>query len=236
MYCLTNTGNHNFIKQTVMKKQYAVISLFLATAVLLSCNSVLAREVKVAVFQFDVHSKEDLDYIASGISALVPARITVPGKISVIDNYLIKKELIKKPEKYPLAEKLSLAKKLGADFFLTGTITKIENSISIDSLLVDVLDSEQAFPVSIQSTGLNNIIPEINNFAKKVKKIIIEGPPLPEHITSRESPALTEKIEGAKPLISTPEISSESVPEGQEKQPAIKEAPLYDTVEKKHEN
>jgi TolB-like protein len=214
-----------------MKKQYAVIYLFLAAAMLLSCNDVLAREVKVAVFQFDVHSKEDLTYIGSGISALVPSRITVPGKISVIDNYLIKKELIKEPEEYSLAEKLSIAKKLGADFFLTGSITKTGNSISVDSLLVDVLDSEQDFPVFIKSIGLDNIIPEINNFARKVKKIIIEGPPISEHITSHESPASTEKTEGAKSLISSPEISSESVPEGQEKQPVIKEAPLYDTVE-----
>jgi len=125
----------------------------------------------------------------------------------------------------PLSEKLSIAKNLGSDFLITGSITKIGINISIDSLLVDVRDKEQTFPVIIQDIGLDNIIPEINTLANKVKKIILGGPALAEYDAAPERPSLTEKYVKTELEKAPPETPGE--------QPAVTDAPLFEAAEKK---
>ena len=143
--------------------------LIVIAILILSSNDAIARLVKVVVFPFDVYAKEDLGYIQSGLSTMISSRITVPGKITVVDNYVLKGGLAQKSQQYSLTEKRTLVKKLGADFFITGSITKIKDNISVDSLLFDVMENGDSTPVVIQIIRLSDIIPEIDNFSQKIK-------------------------------------------------------------------
>jgi len=165
-----------------MKKNSTHIPLFVCFLLFLCFTDATAREVKIAIFEFAVHAQEDLSHLQSGIPALLPSRITVPGKISIIDLYRVKQAVQKQPEQYSLSGQTAVAKQLGADFFLSGSITKIGNNLSVDTLLVDVLDTENPSSHVIQSIGFDNMIPEINNFAVTIKNKIIGGPALPDHV------------------------------------------------------
>lgn len=177
-----------------MKTKYALLYLLTALAVILPGPFAFAKEAKVVIFPFDVHSAEDITHIQSGIAALLPSRIAVPGRIAVVDSSEVKQELTQKSQAYTMPEKLAAAKKLGADYFLAGSITKIGAAISVDSQLVDVTAGRLPMPVFTQSTGLDTIIPELNVFAKKVKDAIIGGDnPPPEEAALAREPAAAKK-------------------------------------------
>ena len=118
-----------------MKINRLILTTLISILIILAGSAVAAKETNVALFEFDVNSKEELGYLKSGISALLPSRISVPKKINVIENYLLKKELAKNPEK-TLPNMTSIAEKLGADFMIFGSITKLGENISIDARLV----------------------------------------------------------------------------------------------------
>ncbi len=93
-----------------MKSKSILAAVLVSMLMILTCSIATAKEVNVALFDFDLNSNEDLNYLKSGISALLPSRISLPKKINVIESYLIKKELKKVSEK-SLPIKTSIAKK-----------------------------------------------------------------------------------------------------------------------------
>lgn len=154
-----------------MKINKLLLITIVSVLIIFTCSAAAAKETKVVLFEFDVNSKEDLGYLKSGISALLPSRLSVPEKITVIENYLLQKELAKSPKK-TLTNLTAVSEKLGADFMVFGSITKLGENISIDASLVDLLNDKKSTPVFIQSIGMDNMIPEINNLAKKIKALI----------------------------------------------------------------
>ncbi len=215
-----------------MKKNHVYVVWTLLLSVLLGANNLNAREVTIAVFDFEMHSQEDLTYVLSGLSALLPSRITIPGKIAVLDQHVVNKKLTKKHPS--LSEKIALARKLQADFFLTGSITKIGNTVSIDALLVDVLDQEQPSPIFIQSAGLDSLIPDITRLTDKVTELILQGPPIPDHVPDPTPPRTTAAPEKAPPEPVSAQAPDETVDSKQmQAPPTVKEETLEESEEKR---
>ncbi len=146
-----------------------------------------ARESRIALFQLETHAREDLSYISSGMRSLLPTRIAVPGKISVIDQHTIDQALKKNISDYTAEELLQLAQSLDADFFLKGSITKIGSTISVDAQLIDVLYGEKPLPVVLQCRTMDDLIPQLSQFARTIKEHIIGGPVLEDYSPSRRS-------------------------------------------------
>jgi len=196
-----------------MRKTWCI--LILSASILISSTASLsAREVQFALFPFELNSSKNLTYLQSGITAMLPSRISVPEKIEVLDPHLVQQTLTRDIGTYSMPQKIALAKKLGADFFLCGSLTKIGDTISIDTVLVDIMDSTEPMPVFIQSNGLDALIPEINNLAKKIQTRIIEGPPLADHMPSATPVALSRPTPAPAepPPASTPVAEASIVP------------------------
>jgi len=162
-------------------RRYIALLLMIIAAATWSQGNAFARQVRVAIAPFTVNSQEDLAYVQAGILALLPSRISVPGKISVIDSLIIKRNFFSRGTIIPLDQIILKAGKMDIDFIITGSITKIGDKISIDSTLVDIIDPDHKISLYIQPASLENIIPEISGFAEKAKKYIIEGPEIQEH-------------------------------------------------------
>jgi len=198
-----------------MKINNLILTTIVSVLIILACSAAAAKETNVVLFEFEINSREELGYLKSGISALLPSRIYVPKKINVIENYLLKKELAKNPEK-TLPNMTFIAEKLGADFMVFGSITKLGDNISIDASLVDILNDKKLTPVFIQSIGIDNMIPEINNFAKKIKGLITgeQGVSIPDSYVRNED-LYSEK--------------QELSPEKTAAEPPLNEEPVYET-------
>lgn len=197
------------LESTPMKNRLELFAVLPVLFILLTFSSIRAEETRIALFDFEVNSREDLGYLQSGIAALLPPRISVPDRINVIENYRIKKMLSKSGKK-DLPAKMAVAKKLDVDFMLTGSITKLGGNISIDARLVDLNQTDKSTPVFIQSIGMDNMIPEVSNFAQKIRALVIgkSGPepaspaikPDKEAVWSKTRDLTPEKVE-TEPLI-----------------------------------
>jgi|GEM_PF-503191 len=165
-----------------------LIILFVATyAMLAPVRHASAREARVLICPFEANSKEDVSHIQSGIAALLPARVAVPKKIIVIDTDLQRALQPQQGKNIPLSDKLAQAKKLGADYLVTGCITKLGSTISIDTRIADVQSSREPTPVFIQCASLDSFIPEISKLGQTIKRTIEENPAF----ASYEPPALS---------------------------------------------
>jgi len=129
-----------------------------------------AKETKkVAILPFSVHSSENIDYVGAGIWDMLFSRIAVSGKIDVASKDSTLNEL-KKAKKKELTQSdvYALGKKMNVDFIVWGSITKIGNSISLDGKLVDIASYKSSVGVFAQCKGMDEVIPKIDDFAKRI--------------------------------------------------------------------
>ena len=70
-----------------MRKKKHLITLFPALlTVWLLCSALAPQRVPtVLILPFQINSAADLNYISDGMATLLPSRISMPGKISVVN-------------------------------------------------------------------------------------------------------------------------------------------------------
>ena len=147
-----------------MSKRLLLTALLLNVFVFIACHTACAKELRIAIFPFSVHTQDDISYIRDGITSLLPSRIAVSGRLSVIDSFLVRSELGKLPAEHPLTADVALGKKLNADYILIGSITKIGANVSLDTRLVNTAAPDDVTPFFIQSIGLNDMLPQLTSF------------------------------------------------------------------------
>jgi len=128
-----------------------------------------AADVKtVAVLPFDVHSSENIDYIRNGVWDMLISRISLSGKIEVTAKHAVGEALGKKKGSFAVEDVYDLGKKMNVDYVVYGSITKIGNSVSLDGKLLDVATHKSPVDVFSQSQGMDDVIPKIGDFAKRI--------------------------------------------------------------------
>jgi len=168
--------------------------------------SLWAKEKRsVAVLPFSIHSAENIDYIRRGISDMLSSRISVGERIEVISPDAIS-TILKDTGGKDLAttDIYNLGKKLNADFVVWGSITKIGSSLSIDGKLVDISTQKAAVTIMSQSQNMDEVIPKINDFARRIETHIV-GTPLPS-VTTLPAP---------KEIVASPKPSAQMVRESE---------------------
>ena len=174
--------------------------------VVFAAPSLWAKEKNsVAVLPFSVHSAENIDYVRRGISDILSSRISVSEKIEVISPDALLTALKETGGKeLAMADIYSLGKKLNADFVVWGSITKIGNSLSIDGKLFDISAYKAAVAFVAQIQNMDDVIPQINDFARKIEAHIV-GAPLPTAGT----------LTAPKETIASPQPSTQTVREAE---------------------
>lgn len=194
-----------------------IFILFLCIFMIISSAvSLWATENRtVAIVPFSVHSAENIDYIKNAIWDMLLSRLSSSGKIDVIKKHSIT-EAVKKVGKKDMTEAdvYGLGKEIDADFVVWGSITKIGNSISLDGRLLDVAAYESPVGIFEQCRGMDEVIPKIGDFAKKVNYHLL-GHVLPNVVP----PTQTQPISQTRtPVAQSPEdskaIKALKTPEG----------------------
>lgn len=134
----------------------------------------------VAILPFSVSSAENIDYVQQGIWDMLTSRISVNNQIEAINKDIILASLKESAKKeLSVADIYGLGKRMNVDFVVWGSITKIGNNVSIDGKLVDVGTYKSPVGIFVQSQGLDEIIPKINDFAQRISNHIIGGSAAP---------------------------------------------------------
>jgi TolB-like protein len=150
-----------------MKKRLLIILGVLIVAS--TFGPVRASDMKtVAVLPFDVHSSENIDYIRNGVWDMLISRISLSGKIEVTAKHTVSEALGKRKGDLAAEDVYDLGKKMKVDYVVYGSITKIGNSVSLDGKLLDVATHKSPVDVFSQSQGMDDVIPKIGDFAKRI--------------------------------------------------------------------
>jgi hypothetical protein len=180
------------------------------------CTGVYAREFRVAIAGFESRSDEDISFIQSALRSLLPSRISEPHRIAVID-----------PDQ-----------KARADFLLSGYIRKQGNTISLDAQLVHLARNSRQEPVGVFTTTPDNLIPELDLFARKVRHVITRysQPPDPagrqaRRVPPRQQRTIEQDIPEDMPYPPMPEKKfSDRFPAQQAEEERVRESALDDTA------
>lgn len=177
-------------------KQVSRLILCLIFFISFCSFSTAMGKTTVAVLPFNVNSVDNIDYIRQGIWVMLASRIAAQDKIEVIDRNIITNELnILRSKELTMEDIYALGNKLGVDFIVSGSITKIGNNISIDGKMTDIVGNKPAVTLFTQTNGMDDLIPKINDFAKRIDEHILGAEPT----TFAETPPATEVSQEKKP-------------------------------------
>ncbi len=154
-----------------MKKWVTLLSL----VILMTAGSVWGSEIKkIAVLPFSIAGSESMDYLRSGILAMLTSRLNVEGQIEVLDEAAVQ-ELIDLVHKKELGQSdvYVVGQKLGVDYVVWGSIKKDPEATLIDGRVLDMAQNAVPVVTSIRSIGQDDIIPKVNDFARRIDQHIL---------------------------------------------------------------
>jgi TolB-like protein len=178
------------MKGSSMKHKW--IFFFLCASLLLSFPTLSATQTKeqtkevdqppkiykVAILPFLIHSQENLDYIREGIYDIISSRITVGGRIDVIDRSTVERALHEeRPTRLDETVAINIGKRTGADYIVLGSLTKIGSYISLDARLISVTEQKPPLGVYTQHKGLDDVMVKIEDFAQDIGSRILGARP-----------------------------------------------------------
>ena len=166
--------------------------LFLPTASTWSQGKDAQKVYKVAILPFLIHSQENLDYLREGIYDILASRVSVEGRITVIDRSQVERALY---EERPMRLDEAVAAKIGmrveADFIVLGSITKVGDYISLDARLISVIEDKPPLGVYTQTKGIDDAMTKIGDFAQDIgNKILGRRPTAGRTVEAGKSPQI----------------------------------------------
>ena len=149
---------------------FAVAFLSICTAPRQSCAAVTSpREVTVVVLPFEVNAGEDLKYLRQGLPDLLADRLREAG-FTVVDKEAVAKALAAKglSESSPVSAK-ELALLTNAGYAVSGSFSKLGETLSIDARITDPFGLKPPVPVFATREGLINLLPAVDDLVAKMK-------------------------------------------------------------------
>lgn len=132
--------------------------------------------VKVAILPFTMHTPPQLSYLQDGIRDMLASRLGWEGKVQVIDRASV--DNLVRGQKGDLAsdDALRIAKNLKADFVVFGSLTGAGQAVSIDAKMLPVSGTGTPLSFSSQTRSLDEVIPQVNQFAQDINQKVFARP------------------------------------------------------------
>ena len=128
-----------------------------------------SRVYKVAILPFLIHSQENLDYLREGIYDILSSRITVEGRIIVVDRSTVERALYEeRPMRLDESVATKIGMRVGADYIVLGSLTKVGNYISLDARLISITEEKPPLGVYTQHKGIDDVMVKIGDFAQDI--------------------------------------------------------------------
>jgi TolB-like protein len=148
--------------------QRAVILIFV-TCLIFPLAALGAGKTKVAIIPFKINSPEKLDYLEGAIYDMIASRLSIDENIAVMERSSVVRALGKDYETSMTVDNAeSLGRRLGADYVILGSLTKLGEAFSLDAKMFNVNKKEQSTAIFAQGSGLDALIPKINEFARNM--------------------------------------------------------------------
>ena len=124
---------------------------------------------RVAILPFVINSQENLDYLREGIYDIIASRITVEGRIEVIDRSIVERALYEeRPIRLDEGTAIKIGTRAGADYIVLGSLTKVGDYISLDARLLNITEDKPPLSAYTQHKGLDDVMVKIGDFAQEI--------------------------------------------------------------------
>ena len=145
---------------------------FFSLLLLCSASPALAAPVRVAILPFDINAEKDLTFLQEGIMDMLGSRLAWRDKVEVINKNETKSALASVEGFDGESRALLVGGKLQADYVLFGSLTVFGESVSIDAKMADVSGQQAPLPFFAQTSGMGEVIPQINQFATNINETV----------------------------------------------------------------
>ncbi len=160
----------------------------------LAGDQISSKIKTVAVFPFEVISKEDNSFIGKGMGKMLCSRISSDNTIQVKCIEHLPSEFSLDLNSASLAGKTAAISELnGVDYILAGTVTIAGSSVSTDARLIELLQPDHVKFFSAAGTGVGDIMQHASSISEEVKA----------SITGKTSYTAEKSSSGTLPLLST---------------------------------
>jgi TolB-like protein len=132
------------------------------------------KTYRVAILPFLIHSQENLDYLREGIYDILASRITVEGRITVVDRTTVERALYEeRPMRLDEASAAKIGMRAGADYIILGSITKVGDYISLDARLIPITEDKPPLGVFAQTKGIDEVMIKMGDFSQDIANKIL---------------------------------------------------------------
>lgn len=123
---------------------------------------------RVALLPFEAHADRDLSYLTNGLRDMLASRLTAGAGVEIVPRAAVTQALAGKPSPTEAAAIRQLGATLKADYVLSGSLTALAGSLSLDSTLHPV--SGGGTPSSYYATAPREeeIITAIDNLSRQI--------------------------------------------------------------------
>ncbi|KPJ99646.1 MAG: hypothetical protein AMJ60_04375 [Desulfobacterales bacterium SG8_35] len=119
----------------------------------------------VAVMPFEMHAPSSMAYLQDGLRDMLASRLAANGGAVIIEHGRVE-SLLQEPGK-PLQQKdaVELARQLGADYIVTGSLTSLGGSMSLDARVIASDESFEPLNFYAAAAQENEVISAINQLS-----------------------------------------------------------------------
>jgi len=125
---------------------------------------------RVVILPYEINADKDLSFISEGIVDMLSSRLAWEGKVVVVPE----EEAAQAIKNISLPPNDEVARNLGAGLqashVLFGSVTVFGKSVSLDSKVVDVLQTSPTLTFSNRAEGMDGLIPEVDLLADEINE------------------------------------------------------------------
>ncbi len=131
--------------------------------------------LKVIVLPFEIHSLEDISKVRVRVLDSLATQLDGLSELKVVDGKVLNRIVSERgKETFTEDEAFSIGVKEKTDFVVTGSITKIGSSLSLDIKVLNVSLGSIAGLAYIEDSNVNRLLKKLSSLTSEVRKIALK--------------------------------------------------------------
>ena len=143
-----------------------ILSIFLFSSIF----AIAAEPSKVLIFPFNIHSKDDLSFLNTGIINMLSSGLAKRDEVVII-----KPPETAHPDGVDEETAIKLASDLNADYVVIGNLTVFGNSVSTNAKFIDVIKNEPLVTLNEYGENRGDVLSHVNLFTAEINKHLFGG-------------------------------------------------------------
>jgi TolB-like protein len=128
----------------------------------------LAAPAKIAIIPFQINAEKEYDFLRKGIVQMLASRLSQADKVEVIDSTATDQAVNAAKGVTGDGLALHVGRDLQVDYIVSGSVTLLGESVSIDAKVLDVTGVRSPMTFFKQTQGMGTVISQIDALAAEI--------------------------------------------------------------------